>query len=213
MTTTNLNQDVLDAAVAAAEAARADVVARANAIRQEAERIVTQQGNERRAFEIAAAVNDRRHQDNLAVVGEEIGQLRDIVPEVFGAPVAQQPAAPVQPQNPYVAGNGNGGNADGTQAMQPVPPPAPARRGFGETVVPRNGRHWLFAIIGAILGLLLGYFLSPVLWTDALFNDIQTHASAHDRLIALWEFGFALMGFGLGGVAYWWDVDRHRRQH
>jgi len=201
MTTTNLNQDVLDAAVAAAEAARADVVARASAIRQEAERIVTQQGNERRAFEIAAAVNDRRHQDNLAVVGEEIGQLRDIVPEVFGAPVAQQPA------NPPVAPNGN--DTQVQPAVQPAPAPAVPRYNG----VPQNQDQWIAAALGAFIGFLVGMWTRGFLWTDHMFPSLSDPSSGHNALAIVWVLAFTALGFGLGGYIRFRYEHRHRREH
>jgi hypothetical protein len=207
MTTSNLNQDALNTAVAAAAAARANVVARAEEIRQEAARIVAQQGDERRAFEVAAAANDRRHQDNLAVVGEEIEQLRGIVPEVFGDPAAQ----PVVPANAPVAPNGNGNAGDTQQQPAVTPAPAPARNGYNG--VPQNQDQWIAAAIGAVIGFLVGLWTRGFLWTDHMFPSLSDPSTGHNLLAIIWVLAFAAFGFGLGGYIRYRFENRHHREH
>lgn len=120
----------------------------------------------------------------------EAAQLRFIL----GGGDSSEPPAPDEPDpNPASAGDDGHDHDDaGNPPTSVIPPtaPPPARNNADPRLW--RGIGWLWAIIGAVLGLIVARVTYGFMWSNV-------HNEAHSTLVVLWFVALILAGFFTGG--------------
>jgi hypothetical protein len=209
MTTKNLKglQEILDAADEANAEIENLATARAKEILDEQKSAEKKKKVADRRAAIAARARQLKFDDDSAERDEEAGQMKFILdptpdPEPEPDPEPQAPVEPAPAPAPVDHDDAGNPPTAAVPVVAPAPEPTPPRNNLNL----RNWRGiaWLFAFVGAIIGLAVARVTYDPMWSNVSSHDW------HTVLVILW---FAALGSAFGLTAGWFGATREEKRN